>query len=102
MDPTNLDERLFRELLVDFWPIGDVLCTVCVIQCRQSLLNVALGGGDGGNNGRLGAPTQGVLQDASQFAFSDKQISHLTSSSEIRLHTVLTCKGHEEHVLPGR
>lgn len=66
----HLDESFFGELLVDFRSVGDVLCTVCIIQSGQCLFKVALGRGYGGYDGRLCATTQGVLQDASQLALS--------------------------------
>ena len=54
----DLDKSFFGEPLVDFWSIGDVLCTVGIVKGGESLLDVALSRGDGGYDGGLGTPTK--------------------------------------------
>ena len=67
---TYFDKSFFGQLLIDFRPVGDVLCPVGVLQCAQRLLQVGLSRRHGGNDGSLSFPTEGVLQHPSQLALA--------------------------------
>ena len=62
-----LDEGFLGESLVNLRSVGDVLGSVGIVQCGQGLLQIAGGWADCGNDGRLGPPTQRVLQNPGQL-----------------------------------
>ena len=62
-----LEKSLFGQLLIHFGPVGDILCSVGVVERRQSLLEVGSGRWDGSDDGRLGTPTERVLKETSQL-----------------------------------
>ena len=55
--------------MIDLWPVGDVFRSVRIVKSGQSLIEVTLSRGDCGNDGRLGATSEGVLQDSCQLTF---------------------------------
>ncbi len=68
LEPTDLDKSLLCEPLVDLWPVGDIPGTMGVVEGAQGLLQVAVGGRDCGNDGRLCTTSQRVLQDPGKLA----------------------------------
>lgn len=70
-----LQERLLGQLLVHFGPVGDVLGPVGVVKRRERLLQVGGSRRDGGDDGRLRPPAQGILEQPRQLRlpFSTKK-----------------------------
>ena len=68
-----LHERLLAEPLVDLGPVGDVFGPLSVVQRAQSLLQVAGGRRHGGDDGRLGAAAQRVLQQPRQLGLPEEE-----------------------------
>lgn len=62
-----------RNLLVDFGPVCNVLRSVRIVQCRQSLLNIDGGGRNCGDDWGLSSTSQGILEQAGQLRFSREQ-----------------------------
>ena len=62
-----LNQSLLGKLLVDFWAVQNVLRTGRVVEGTEGLFVVALCGRDRGNDARLGAATERVLQQSSEL-----------------------------------
>ena len=65
-----LHERLLAEFLVDLGTVGDVFGALGVVERTERLLEVAGGRRHRGDDGRLGAPAQRVLQQPRQLRLS--------------------------------